>query len=194
MLEGSLGRIKAIQTLRQSSFAAPPSYAHPRGCAPALPQAALRGAGKGAPTAPGAALPPPRWGRPRHSRPNTIIAQGCWGRGRAGKAPFIGEVLPTAGSPRCPLCTVPGLMALPGWLGTAWEPGGERAGRRSSPRAQFPSSGRPRSHWAFLEMAAGLLLGGGVCSAGGAAVPYQSWSRTSPWQMCRERELQTVEG
>lgn len=78
----------------------------------------------------------------------------------------------------------------PGMAGAAQEPGGERG----SPRGQFPLPGQARSHWAFLEMAAGLLPGEGVCSAGGGAVPYQSWSRTSPWQMWRERELQTVEG
>lgn len=61
-------------------------------------------------------------------------------------------------------------------------------------RGQFPEASHPHSHWAFLDMAVGFLLGGGVCDTGVGAVPYQSWSRMSPWQMCRERELQTVEG
>lgn len=76
-----------------------------------------------------------------------------------------------------------------GSLGVKWE--------KSRQMGQFQRpvpTGHPHSHWAFLDIAVGFLLGAGVCDTGVGAVPYQSWSRMSPWQMCRERELQTVEG
>lgn len=129
---------------------------------------------------------------PRGGRRMANTGQGFWGR--AHKAPFIQEVLPFGGCHTCPLCTVPGLMALLGLLWAAWEPSGKRAGRQGSSSSQFPPASHPHSHWAFLDMAVGFLLGGEVCDTGVGAVPYQSWSRMSPWQMWRERELQTVEG
>lgn len=139
-----------------------------------------------------AALSSLRWGKPRDSHSDIITGQGFWGR--AHKAPFIWEVLPFGGCHTWLLCTVPGLTALLGLLWAAWESSGKRAGRRGSSSSQFPPASHPHSHWAFLDRAVGFLLGGGVCDTGVGAVPYQSWSRMSPWQMWRQRELQTVEG
>lgn len=138
------------------------------------------------------ALPSLRWGKSRDSCSDIITGQGFWGR--AHKAPFIREVLPFGGPHTCPLCRVPRLVALLGVLWAAWKSSGKRAGRWGSSRGQFPLASHPYSHWAFLDIAVPFLLGGGVCDTGVGAVPYQSWSRMSPWQMCRERELQTVEG
>lgn len=159
-----------------------------------LPRAALSQGWEGSSHGPGGCSASPQVGqakaRPsphRHGMRTLRLRKGT-------RSPLYWGSPACRGSPRCPLCTVPGLVALLAWPGAAWEPGGERAGRRGSPRGQFPSSVRPHSHWAFLEMAAGLLLAAGGYGAGGGAVPYQSWSRTSPWQMWRERELQTVEG
>lgn len=103
------------------------------------------------------------------------------------KTPFIGEVLPAGGSLRCPLRTVPRLGVLP-------ELAGKQSRQKEQSRSPLPSSSRPRSHLAFLERGVGFLPGWGACRAGSGAVPYHSCSRTSPWQMCSERELQTVEG
>lgn len=139
-----------------------------------------------------AVLPSFRWGKYMDSCSEIITGQGFCRR--AQKAPFIREVLPFGGPHSCPLCTVSGCMALLGLLWAAWESSGKRAGRWGSSRGQFPPVSYLHSHWAFLDMAVGFLLGGGVCDTAVGAVPYQSWSRMSPWQMCRERELQTVEG
>lgn len=83
--------------------------------------------------------------------------------GKGTQSPLYWEVLPIGGSPRCPLCTVPGLTALPGWLGQPRS----RAGKGEVPEASSHCLARPAltgPSWRWLQAS---------CPVRGCAVPVE---------------------